>query len=72
MLIDELEFGVIVLFLSAVWTVILTAPQTAVDPLCIGEFIQICSDKETNSSTSWVAWPGVNIQQIFNFGWTIP
>ncbi len=34
-------------------------------------FLQICSDEETNSSTSCIAWGWVNIQQIFISGWTI-
>ncbi len=29
------------------------------------------SDEETNSSTSWMIWGWVNINQIFIFGWTI-
>ncbi len=34
----------------------------------IGKFLQICSDEETNSSSPWMAWGWVNVQQI----WTIP
>ncbi len=30
------------------------------------------SDEETNSSTSWMAWGCVHLQQIFIFGWTAP
>ncbi len=49
-------------------------PFTAEDPLlskwCIATFLQICSDEETNSSTSWMTWGGVNFKQIF--GWPIP
>ncbi len=51
-------------------------PFTAEDPLvsewCNAKFLQICSHKETNASTSWTAWGWVNCQQIFIFGWTIP
>ncbi len=51
------------MFLSAVWTLI-RHPFTAEDPLvrklCNATFPQICSDEETNSSTSCMAW-----------GWTI-
>ncbi len=49
-------------------------PFAAEDPLVSkwynATFLQICSNKETNSSTSRMAW--VNFQQIFIFGWTIP
>ncbi len=38
-------------------------PFTVEDPLvnkwCYAEFLQICSDGETNSSTSWMAWEWV-------------
>ncbi len=51
-------------------------PFTADDPLvskwCNATFLQICSNEETNSSTSWIAWGWVNYQLIFNFKWTIP
>ncbi len=47
-------------------------PFTAEDPLvskwCNATFLQICSDEETNSSTSWMAWRWVNVQKIFIFG----
>ncbi len=36
------------------------------------KFLQICSDEETNSSTSWKAWEWVHIKHIFIFVWTIP
>ncbi len=49
-------------------------PFTAEDPLvskwCKAECLQICSDEETNSSTSCIR--RVNLQQSFIFGWTIP
>ncbi len=56
MLIDGLEWcALLVMFLSAVLTLILTAPFTAEHPLvskwCNATFLQICSDEETNSST---------------------
>ncbi len=48
-------------------------PFTAADPLvskwCNVKFLQICSDEETSSSTSW-GW--VKFQQIFVFKWKIP
>ncbi len=51
-------------------------PFTAVDPFVNkwrnAKFLQICSDEETDSSTSWMAWGWVLFQQIFFFGWTIP
>ncbi len=49
-------------------------PFTAEDPLvntwCNAKFLQICSNEETNSSTSQMAWGWVHFQQIL--GWTIP
>ncbi len=39
---------------------------------CNATFLQICSDDETNSSTSWMACGCVHFQQIFILGWTIP
>ncbi len=52
-------------------------PFIAKDPLVSkwsnAKFLQICSDKETNSSTSWMAWGWVEFQWIlFFFGWTTP
>ncbi len=51
-------------------------PFTAEDPLkskwCDAKFLQIGSDEETNSSTSYLAWGWLHFQQIFIFGWTIP
>ncbi len=59
MLTDWVMLWIIVMFLSAVWALILMAPFTAEDPLvskwCNAKFLQICSDEETNSSTSWMA-----------------
>ncbi len=41
--------------------------QTVEDPLlskcCNATFLQICSDEETNSSTSWKAWEWVDFYQ---------
>ncbi len=51
---------IIVMFLSAIWTLILTAPINC------REFIQTCLDDETNSSTSWMAWGWVH---FFLFWW---
>ncbi len=65
---------IIVMFLSAVWTLILTAPIHCGGS--IGEQVMLYyyfskSDKETNSSTSWIIWRWVNFQEIFFYGWTI-
>ncbi len=52
---------IIVMFLSAVWTLILTAPihcggSTGEQVmLCFMQFLQICSDEKTNSFTSRMA-----------------
>ncbi len=62
------------MFLSAVWTLILTAPihyRALVSKWCNVKFLQICSDEETNWSTSWMAWGWIQFQQIFIFVWTI-
>ncbi len=51
-------------------------PFTAEDPLvsmwCIASFLQIRSNYEIDSSSSWMAWRWVNFQKMFIFGWTIP
>ncbi len=66
---------IIVMFLSAVWTLILTAPICSRGSIGDEWFnvisLQICSDEETNSSTSWMVWKWVNFQLIFLFSWTI-
>ncbi len=53
------------LFILSFWR----HPFTAEDPLlskwCDDTFLQICSDEETNSSTSWIAWS-------YFFLWTVP
>ncbi len=45
-------------------------PFTAEDPLvskwCNVTFLQICSDEETNSSTSWMAWEWANFCKNIN------
>ncbi len=50
-------------------------PFTAEDPLlskwCNATFLQICSDEETNSSTSWMTW-GWGHSGKFILAWTIP
>ncbi len=51
-------------------------PFTAEDPLvsrwCEPKYFQICSDEETNSSTSWMAWGWVNCKYFFIFESCIP
>ncbi len=50
---------IIVMFLSAAWTLILTAPIQ--DPLvskwCNAKYLQNCSGEETNWFTVHLAWP---------------
>ncbi len=48
---------IIVMFLSAVWILILTAPIH-----CRGSIAE-----QINSSTSWIVWEWVNFQQIYFF-----
>ncbi len=60
---------IIEVFLSAVWTLILTAPIHCMDPLaskwCNAKFLQICSDEEINSATSCMALGRIHFQYIF-------
>ncbi len=64
---------IIVMFWSAGWTLILTAPiHPLVSKWYNAKLPQIYSDEETYSSTSWMAWRWVHFQQIFLFGWTVP
>ncbi len=64
------------MFLSAVWLSFWRHPFAAEDPLlskwCNAKFLQICSDEETSSSTSWMAGRWIYFQQILIFGWTFP
>ncbi len=46
---------IMVVFLSAVWTFILMAPIHWRESIGDAKFLQICSDEETNSSTSWMS-----------------
>ncbi len=64
---------IIVVFLSAglsFWRHPFTAEHPPVSKWCNATFLQICSDEETNSSTSWMVWGIVDFQQIIVFGWT--
>ncbi len=51
---------IIVMFLSAVWTLILTAPihcrGSIAEQVMYAKFLQICSNEESNSSKSRLAW----------------
>ncbi len=51
-------------------------PFTAEDPLmskwCNAQFLQICSDEDKNSTTSWMACVWIHFQQIIFFWWIIP
>ncbi len=60
------------LFGLAIWRHPFTANDAMVSKWCNAKFLQICSDKETNSSTSCIAWGWVHFQKIFIFGWTFP
>ncbi len=61
---------IIVMFLSAVWTLILTAPIHCRGST--GEQVMECYifNQETNSSTSWMTWWWVHFQQLFIF-WVV-
>ncbi len=52
------------------WRHPFSAENPFVSKWCNTKFLQICSDKETNSS--WKAWGLVHFQQILIFAWTIP
>ncbi len=58
MLTDGLEWcGLLVILLSAVWTLILTAPihcrGSTGEQVMDAEFLQICSDEETHLHLGW-------------------
>ncbi len=59
------------LFGLSFWRHPFTAEDQSVSKRCNAKFLQICSDEETNSSTSWMTWGWVNVF-IFIFGWIIP
>ncbi len=55
------------MFLSAVWTLILTAPihyRGTIGEKNDGMLHFYKSDEETNSSTSWMAWGWVDFQKL--------
>ncbi len=61
---------IIVMFLSGVWALNLTAPILFIEDLLVSKrrnstFLQISSDEETSSPTSLMVWGWVNSQQIF-------
>ncbi len=55
------------LFGLSFWWHPFTAADTLVSKWCNAKFLQICSDEETNSSTSWMAWGWVNFKHISIF-----
>ncbi len=60
---------IIVMFLSAVWALNLTAPVLFIEDLlvskqCNATFLQINYDEETSSPTSLMVWGWVNLQQM--------
>ncbi len=64
---------IIVMFLSAVWILILTAPIHCRASIAEQMQLHFCkSDKETNSTISWMTWGWLHFQQILIFGWTVP
>ncbi len=73
MLIDGLEScGLLVIFLSAVCTLILTAPIHSRGSTCeqgMECFLQIWWRNKL--IYIWMTWGWVNYQQVFIFGWTI-
>ncbi len=52
------------LFELPFWWHSFTTEHPLVSKLCNANFLQICSDEETSSSTSWMAWGWDNFQQI--------
>ncbi len=60
------------LFGLSFWRHPFTAEDLLLSKWCNAEFHQICSDEETNSSTSWMDWGWEYFQQFFIFGWTTP
>ncbi len=53
---DLVKFCIEQLFGLSFWRHPFTAEDPLVSKWCKDTFLQICSDEETNSSTSWVAW----------------
>ncbi len=56
------------LFGLSFWRHPFTAQEPLVSKWCNAIFLQICSDEETNSSTSWMAWGLVQFKQILFLG----
>ncbi len=66
---------IIVMFLSAVWTLILMAPihcRASIAETLMQCYISPNLMKKQNSSSSWMAWGWITFQHIFIFGWTTP
>ncbi len=55
------------LFGLSFWRHPFTAEDSLVSKWCHLKFLKICSVKEKNSSTYWLAWQWVHFQQIFIF-----
>ncbi len=68
--------GLLWCFISCLDSQFWRHPFTAEDPLpckwCNSTCLLICSDEETNSSTSWMLWETTHFQKCFTFGWTMP
>ncbi len=60
------------LFGLSFWRHPFTAEHPLVNQWCNATFLQICSDEETNSSTSRMAWGWVHYSKCSFFEWTIP
>ncbi len=54
---------------SALWTLILTAPILLLRKKCNVKCLQICSDEGSNSSRFWLAWGRVHFQILFVLFW---
>ncbi len=61
------------LFRVSFWRHPFTAEHPLVSKWCNATFLQICSEEETNSSTSWMTWAWVLFSNfVFIFVWTLP
>ncbi len=54
--------------LDSFWRHPFTAEEALVSKWCNAKFLQICSDVETNFSSSWIAWEWGHFQQIYFLG----
>ncbi len=58
---------IIMMLLLLFWRHPFTADDPLVSKWCNAKFLQICSNKEMNSSTSWMAWERIHLQQFFEY-----